>query len=327
MINETGGNILYLTGGRQRPHKSDDWNAYDLAVVLRVDESGNITKALEYTSPPEACPADETSINFKSATIHNDQLYITTNTEIMIYRLPSFERVGYLSLPWFNDVHYMCPGRTGNLFVVSTGLDMLGEITPEGKMVREWSSIGGDIWERFSRETDYRKVATTKPHQSHPNYVIETGDDVWVTRLKQEDVHCLTQPERSVKFAGYPHDGVRWNGKLCFTTVNGYVHVLDEKTMTLEQTYNVNEINSENVALGWMRGILPVGEHQFWLGFTRLRTTKFRDNVSWLKHGLKHFYLPTRIALIDLQKKTVLREINLEPHGINAVFSILPYRL
>jgi hypothetical protein len=119
VINGTGSTILYLTGGRQRPRKSDDWNAYDLAVILRMEESGNITKAMEYVSPPEACPSDETSINFKSATIGNDRLYITTNTEIMIYRLPSFERVGYLSLPWLNDVHYMCPARTGNLFVVS----------------------------------------------------------------------------------------------------------------------------------------------------------------------------------------------------------------
>jgi hypothetical protein len=327
VINETDGTNLYLTGGRQRPRKSDDWNAYDLAMILRVEDSGSITKAVEYVSPPEACPSDETSINFKSATITKDRLYITTNTEIMIYRLPAFERVGYLSLPWFNDVHYMCPGRTGNLFVVSTGLDMLGEITPDGKMVREWSSLGEDIWERFSREIDYRKVATTKPHRSHPNFVIETDDDVWITRLQQKDVYCLTQPERRIEFSGYPHDGVRWNGKLYFTTVNGYVHVLDEKTMTLEQTHNVNEINHENVSLGWMRGILPVSEHQFWLGFTRLRATKFRDNISWLKHGMKQFYLPTRIALVDVQKKTVLREMNLEPHGIHAVFSILPCEL
>ena len=157
--------------------------------------------------------------------------------------------------------------------------------------------------------------------------MIETDDDVWITRLQQKDVYCLTQPERRIEFSGYPHDGVRWNGTLYCTTVNGYVHVLDEKTMTLEQTHNVNEIHGENVSLGWMRGILPVSEHQFWLGFTPLRATKLRDNITWLKHGLKQFYLPTRIALVDVQKKTVLREMNLEPHGIHAVFSILPYQL
>lgn len=320
------GNHLYLTGGRQRPRKTDDWNAYDRALVLRLDESsGDITTALEYISPPEVCPPAETSINFKSAVISDDRLYITTNTEAMIYSLPSLYRLGYLSLPWFNDVHYMCPSSGGNLFVVSTGLDMVAEVTLEGKTVREWSSLGGNIWEKFSRETDYRRVATTKPHASHPNFVFESGNDVWTTRLRQKDVFCLTEPGRRIEFCGQPHDGVRRNGKLYFTTVNGFIHIVDEKSMTLEKTFNVNEFGDQDVALGWMRGILPLDDELCWLGFTRLRPTKLRDNLSWVKHGFKQFYLPTRIALYDLQRKALLRDVDLEPYGIHAIFSILSY--
>jgi hypothetical protein len=36
-------------------------------------------------------------------------------------------------------------------------------------------------------------------------------------------------------------------------------------------------------------------------------------------HGLRQYYLPTRIALNDLAKKQLLREVDLEPFGMNAV--------
>ena len=319
------GQPLYLTGGRQKPRELDEWRAYDLAVILRLDQqTGCLSTVVEYTSPAETCPDTDPAINFKAASIHEDLMYVSTNTEVLVYKLPSFERAGYLSLPWFNDVHHVCRSSKGNLFVVSTGLDMVGEVTMSGTTVREWAVLGGDTWDKFSRDTDYRKVPTTKPHASHPNYVIETGSDVWVSRANQKDVACLTQPERKVDFRGFPHDGVRSDGKLYFTTVNGFIHVVDERTMTLAETFDLNTMDDRKAALGWMRGILPVGEDLCWVGFTRLRPTKFKDNLSWVKHGFKQFYLPTRVALYDLGRKALVREIDLEPYGLNAVFSILP---
>jgi len=44
-----------------------------------------------------------------------------------------------------------------------------------------------------------------------------------------------------------------------------------------------------------------------------------QDRVSWVMHGLRQYYLPTRIALNDLAKKQLLREVDLEPFGMNAV--------
>lgn len=318
------GMSLYLTGGRQKRRLMDEWHAYEAGIILRMDaESGAVSNAAEYISPLEARPDDDASITFKAASIRGNKLYVVTNTEVVIYDVPDFRQTQYVSLPVFNDVHYACPNRAGNVLVVCTGLDMVAEITLQGETVREWAVIGHDPWKRFSRLTDYRKIVTTKPHASHPNFVFETRDDLWVTRNVQQDVISLLDSARRVEFAGRPHDGVQANGKIYFTTVNGFIHILDERTMSMVETIDLNQIGHHDSALGWMRGLLPVGEDLCWVGFTRLRPTKFQDSVSWVRHGFRQYYLPTRVALYDLAKKELLREVDIEPYGLHAVYSIL----
>ena len=58
------------------------------------------------------------------------------------------------------------------------------------------------------------------------------------------------------------------------------------------------------------------------MGFSRIRPTKFREAVSWVRQGL-HRLMPTHIACYDLKQRKKLYEMDLEPFGLNAVFSIL----
>jgi hypothetical protein len=195
------GQVLYLTGGRQKSRSLDEWHAYERAVILRVaPDQSEVTCPVEYVSPPEVCPDADPSFIFKAPSLHGDRLFVPTNTEILIYEVPALRRAGYLSLPCFNDVHHVCVSPAGNLLVVSTGLDIVMEMTQDGRILREWSALGGNTWERFSRETDYRKVETTKPHASHPNHVWHDGEEIWVSRFKQRDAICLTRPGRRIEF-------------------------------------------------------------------------------------------------------------------------------
>lgn len=316
---------LLLSGGRQKKRLSDEWRQYDLAVMLRLHgETGGLTTAAEYVSPSDACPDEEPSINFKAASIDGNHLYVPTNTEILMYEVPSFKREGYISLPFFNDVHYVCPSRKGTLYVVSSGLDMVAEITREGTLIQEWPVAGTDIWAKFSRGTDYRKVPTTKPHVAHPNFVVEVGDDLWVSRGMLKDAICLTQPGRRIEFCHFIHDGVKHDGKVYFTTVNGNIYVVDEKTMSIERSIDLNSTEDRGAHMGWMRGILPLANNLCWVGFTRLRPTKLKENLKWVRNGLKNIFLPTRIALYDLSgAPELLCEVDLEPHDLNAIYSIL----
>jgi hypothetical protein len=218
------------------------------------------------------------------------------------------------------------PSHTGTLLAVVTGLDLVVEVTTDGVLVREWNVVGQDTWAKFSKQTDYRKIATTKPHPSHPNHVFELDNEVWVTRLMQRDAICLTNLGPRIDIAvEKPHDGYVFGDKLYFTTVDGHVVIANWKRQKVEQTIDLNRMSGQSgQVLGWCRGVLPVNEQYVWVGFTRVRPTKFVENVSWIKNGGTSRHKPSHLALYDLKRGSCEQEVELEPHGLGVVFSLLP---
>jgi hypothetical protein len=321
---------LYLTGGEQRRDlffPSEEWHSTKTAVALRIDtDTTRVTDKLDYVTPCNACPDDDPAILFKAATLCGNRLYVCTSTEVITFELPSFQRVGYVSLPCFNDLHHVLPTPNGTLIVVVTGLDMVVEITPEGETLREWSVVGEDTWSRFSREVDYRKVATTKPHRAHPNFAFLLGDDIWTTRCDLKDVVCLTTPGRRIDVAvSFPHDGHIFRDWIYFTTVDGHIVIANSHSLKVERVFDLNTMdNPEGHVLGFCRGVLPVTETLVWVGFTRLRPTKFVEKLHWLKSSNLNSK-PTHIALYDLSAARCLREIELAAHRMDLVFSIVAF--
>ncbi len=305
-------------------------------MIVELDiESGEGCVLHEYQSPSKVCADTCPNVLFKAGTIVGNDLYVCTETEVFTFRLPSLEQVGYISLPCFNDIHHVVPTPDGNLLVANTGLDMVVEVTPTGNVLRQWDVLGRPLWSRFSPEVDYRKVNSTKPHKSHPNFVFMVDDDVWVTRCRQRDAVCLTTPERTISLRTVKrfqeidcgsHDGVMYNERAYFTTVNGHVIVADPRRCQILDDYNLNHDLFRS--LGWCRGICLLDEQVAVVGFTRLRQTLESTNLGWLHGGLNYFrknYLrPTRITLYDLPSRKILQEFNLERYGMHAVFSILP---
>jgi hypothetical protein len=87
--------------------------------------------------------------------------------------------------------------------------------------------------------------------------------------------------------------------------------------------FDLNTIdNPENRVLGFCRALLPATETLAWVGFTRLRPTRFREKLDWLRSS-KLDCKPTRIALYDLSASRCLREIELAAHGMDLIFSIV----
>jgi len=322
---------LYLTGGRQRKllfKNEEEQRLYEAALILRLETARETSELkVEYKSPPEARASEETSNVFKSSTIVGNRFYTCTSTEVLVYEMPEFRRISYVSLPCFNDLHHVTPARDGNLLVAVTGLDMVVKFTPEGKVLNYWNVLGKDPWSRFSPDVDYRKVESTKPHDSHPNAAFELGDDVWVTRLQQRDAICLTRPGLRIHIeVQRPHDGLLWNGQLYFTTVDGRIVIANPQSLQVERIIDLHEIHresqQENILLGWCRGILPIDERRIWVGFTRVRKTMFMENVLWIKKGFQNKSKPTHLGLYDIAEKKCLQEIDLEGHGMNVIFGI-----
>jgi len=323
-------NSFYVAGGRLRStvfRKLEEWQSSEQALLIELDPVKNQSQArVEYVSPPAVCPEVLPAILFKSATLQGNTLYACTSTEVIVYELPAFRLQHYVSLPYFNDLHHVYPTQRGTLLVAVTGLDMVVEITTTGSRVREWSVLGEDPWERFSRQTDYRKVPTTKPHRSHPNHVFELNQEVWVTRFYQRDAICLSTPGPRIDIAVQcPHDGYIAGDRIYFTTVDGHVVIASAKTLQVEETIDLNQMGGQSgQILGWCRGVLPLDGRWLWVGFTRVRPTKFVENLAWIKNSYSYRHKPTHVALYDLKRKTCEQEIELEPHGVGVIFSLLP---
>lgn len=321
---------VYVVGGRQRPggHAKAEWNRYGEAVIARLDpDGGALEPCVRYTSPPETCPDDDPAILFKAGSVQGDRLYVCTQTELLAYTLPGFERAWYLSLPCMNDVHHVRPTPAGTLMVANTGLDMVLEVDSDGNVKREWSALGEDTWARFSRTTDYRKVPTTKPHHAHPNYIFYLDDEPWVTRFIQRDAICLADPGRRIEIAVEgPHDGVVHEGKVYFTTVDGHVVIADTGTLRVDEVVDLNEIASQGQPLGWCRGLLVDSPRAVLVGFSRLRPTAIRENLRWLAHGAglrrDRGATPSWVGVFDLVDRRLLARREVEKAGLDAVFSI-----
>ncbi len=325
---------LYILGGRQRKallrDPTKEWHWYEAALILELDtDTGAARTCVEYETPPEARASDAASINFHSGALVGNTLYTCTTTEVLIYRLPGFEQVGYISLPCFNDVHHATPASDGNLLVVSTGLDMVVKVTPQGQIVKEWSVLEEDLWTRFSRCVDYRKVETTKPHMAHPNFVFEMDGDIWVTRFNQRDAVTLGDSRKRIAIdVEKPHDGLVSGERILFTSVDGKIVIVNRRTLRVETIVDLRQIQDHDhlVLPAWCRSLLPVDEKTIWVGFTRIRMTLIRENVRWVKTVLREGTVvkPTHIALFDIEEQRCLKEFDLEPYGMNTVFGIFP---
>ena len=292
--------------------------------------NGQIRRVLEYQSPPEHRCADSPSIVFKAASINDNRAYLCTQTEVLICDFPSFAIQKIISLPCFNDVHHVAVARDGRLFVAVTGLDAVAELDPDGALLRLQSVTDKPVWERFCRTADYRKVATTKPHLSHPNFVFFLNSEPWVTRFQQRDAVPLDRKAHDTEVFRLGnegvHDGHVHGDHVYFTAVNGLILRFDLMSRQM-QSFDLNDMRDSypERPLGWCREILPLGE-QILVGLSRIRHTALRQNLDWIRRGFRHVDryppAPTRVARYDLVRKRLIDEVNLEDVGMSTVFSI-----
>lgn len=319
---------LYVVGGRQRAPRgltagNQDWNGFDQGLIVQIDpKTGKGRARLQYVPPPEVIAPEDPAITFQAGFIQDDELYICTQTEVMIYHLPDFERVWYLSLPVFNDLHHARPSPNRNILVANAGLEMVMEISRAGAVLQTWNVLGEDPWARLQANTDYRLIST-KPHRAHPNYLFCVDDEIWATRFHQGDAMCLTKPGKIIPLSSERiHDGVVHEGLAYFTTVTGKILIANPRTLKLEHVIDLTQMHEPDLLLGWCRG-LKIHNGKIWVGFSRIRPTKFRENVSWVMRGFKRA-MPTHIACYDIANARCDMEIDLEPMGLGAVYGIFP---
>ncbi|MEM7273614.1 MAG: hypothetical protein AAF547_11075 [Actinomycetota bacterium] len=324
---------LHVLGGRQRNpaglrELDTQWYGYGMGVVVRVGDGAPETVETWSSRPGTFGPDDP--ILFKSAYRRGDLLYACSQTEAMVFDYPSFQLRHHVSLPVFNDVHHVIPGgptadtaeddRT--LLAAVSGQDAVVEFTVDGELVRVWAVDGSDPTDRIDPERDYRINTKLKPHAFHPNHVFRMPDgSAWVTRFETRDAVQIDDVSRRIAIDQERcHDGVVDGGQVHFTTVDGHVVSADVETLEVVGNHRL-ERRREDSLLGWCRGLTFVGDHAI-VGFSRIRHTKVRGALSFIRTGFS-VAEPTRIAVYDRRTWRLEEEIDLEPAGCNAVFTIV----
>lgn len=318
---------LLVTGGAQRPDAArlGEGRRYSSAHLIMLDfESGSLRELKSVTEGNENYPDVLPNITFTSCTLEGGKLYLCTETEVFVYRYPEMELLNSASYGFFQNCHHVAPVG-GYIAVVSTGLDLIVFLDRETlQPVRFFNSLGMDPWHRFSPDVDYRKVHSTKPHESHPNFVFFLDGEPWVTRFNQKDAVCLTDMSQRIDIGlERVHDGHVVADCIYFTTVDGRIVCADGASRRVKTVYDLNEIGGEGVPLGWCRGLLIEGNVAY-VGFTRIRQTVVKENVKWLLSyiGRKN-NLPSRIVKYDLAARRILGEVEMPRGKLDAIYSIV----
>lgn len=317
---------MLVVGGRQRAPRGmrelgEGWYGYACGVALRVDHEG-VRQVLEYESPAGThAPGDP--VLFKSAEPHGDELWCCTQTEVVVLDRRTLAVRRHLSLPIFNDVHHVLPLDDGSMLVAVSGLELVVQLDADGQVVQQWDVLGERTWDRHDPAVDYRQGVDLKPHRAHPNHLFVLDGEPWATRFELRDAISLVDPRRRISPGGERlHDGVVHDGRVWFTAVDGEVVAADAATLEVVERHRLSPPGGGDALLGWCRG-LYFDDDGVWVGFSRIRFTNLRQTVSWIRHR-GTAAAPTRIAHYRLDDWTCDAEIDLEPAGLNAVFSVVP---
>jgi hypothetical protein len=315
---------LLVIGGRQRHAQSmreldEKWYGYGEGVIASLTPAAATVVHTHVSGLDVRGPDDP--VLFKCATKVDDLLYCTTETEVVIYRLPTFEVVHQISHPWFNDVHHVVPTADDTILVASSGINSVLELTLDGRLLNQYP-VDDDRALRFTDEdADLRFGVDLKPHTLHPNHLFMVGDEPWATRFEARDAVSLEDPSRRIAIDRQRvHDGHVIDGQVWFTTVDGAVVVGDPDTGAIVAEYDLNERRPDVIA-GWCRGLLVHSDY-FWVGFSRIRQTAVRSRLGWIRTGLSTS-MSTRIERYSRTTLELEATIELEALNVNAVFTIV----
>jgi hypothetical protein len=278
------------------------------AVLGIVDaKTGEVLHLCEYETPPEL-RAPTQKMQFTGSCMIDGQIYACSHTEIVRFDdWPPSEPAGRITIPGFNDLHHCVPWE-GGLAVANTGLETVDHVSLDGDLLHRWDLLDGcSEARRIDPDLDYRRIPDTKPHHIHPNHLWARHGELWVTGLKVPGAVRVTGNRRRVTFEtgrpqDGPHDGRYIRGQLAFTTVRGFVVLVDPDSLEVVASHDLAPMTPGIETLGWCRGLCedPRDPNRFFVAFTILRLSQWREYGFRIRHG--HPKAPSRIVLYDVER-------------------------
>ncbi|WJG10454.1 hypothetical protein [Aliiglaciecola sp. LCG003] len=323
---------LLLSGGclRANGFELGEGKYYGKASLVKLDlDSGEFETILAKEEGGEHYPAENPNLQFTAGSVVGDTLWLPTDTEVHQYSLPDLQLKSVYSHPCFHNIHSVHV-IDNELVASSTGLDNVVVMAINtGAIKRIINTQGKDPWHRFDQNTDYRLVHSTRPHDSHPNYVFKVGEQLWATRCTQEDAVNLADPTDRIDISMGAdvsvHDGICWGDKLVFTRVDGALVFCDPAKRQVIETFDPFG-NALNRPMGWCRGLHIDGDI-FYIGYSKLRKTNLKSKIKFLSKGNFKYSSGNNSLVVALNIKTrKVERIYTSPEGtIDAIYGIMPF--
>ncbi len=323
---------LMLSGGCLRPNGFElgEGKYYGKASLVMLDlASGEFSQMLTKTDGGPNYPSEHPNLQFTAGCVDGDTLWLPSDTEVHKYHLPDLTLESVFSHPCFHNIHSVHV-IDGDIVASSTGLDNVVVMDAQsGDIKRILNTQGKDPWHRFKQDVDYRLVHSTRPHDSHPNFVFKLGDDLWATRCTQEDAVNLNNAEDCIDISlggdVSVHDGVWWEDKLVFTRVDGNLVFCDPVKKQVIETFDPFG-GALNRPMGWCRGLHIDGD-LFYIGYSKLRKTNLKSKIKFLSKGNFKYSSGNNSLVVALNIRTrKVESVYTSPDGlIDAIYGIMPY--
>ncbi|MDH5412845.1 MAG: hypothetical protein OEW87_01795 [Flavobacteriaceae bacterium] len=324
---------LLITGGQLRDNGFElgEGKYYGCAKLLRLDtNTGNVKEVLSDSVGSNNFPDSYPNLEFTVGDIEKDSLWLSMDTELRCYSYPGLQLLKTFSHPCFHNIHSVAVHRD-KLYVTSTGIDTVVVLDKEnGSIIEYINTEGKPIWHRFEEDFDYRKIHSTRPHDSHPNFIFWIDEEPWVTRCTQEDAVQLSNVNNRIDISGPDkeisvHDGIVYGGYVYFTSVDGFIVIADIKTKKVVESFDVTKLKGYGGLRGWCRG-LYINKNIFYIAFSRLRKTRRIEKIKWVSHlinkgkSIEH----CSILAIDMDKRVIVADYHISDQMIDAIYTILP---
>lgn len=324
---------LLITGGtlRENGFELGEGKYYGCAKLLRLDAiSGLFEERLSVDCGTVNFPDEQPNLEFTVGDVEGDKLWLAMDTEIRLYQYPELKLLSTFSHPSFHNVHSVA-ARGDELYVTSTGLDMVIVLDKtDGSIKKYINTEGKPTWHRFSKDFDYRKIHSTRPHDCHPNYIFWIDDEPWVTRCTQEDGVMLSDVSNRIDISGpnkeiSVHDGIVKGEHVYFTSVDGIIAKANIRSLKVIEEIDLSRLKGYGGLRGWCRGLYIDGDI-FYVGFSRLRKTRRIEKIEWVSRLINRGRAieECSVLAIDMLKREIIGDYIIPRGMIDAVYSILP---
>lgn len=303
---------LIISGGTACENSNINYDQARLIEISMKNSEVTLTAEYNHEFKKGEIGADTDRI-FKSASETENGILVVSETQVVELSKPPFKLLESYSDPSFNDLHHAIQHKDG-FMIANTGLDCLSYYNKSDASVTHYPTTLASGINRIKPNIDYRQIRTTKPHFTHPNFVFQLNDEVWVTRCDTMDAISIENPSKRINLNhDLVHDGVIHKNLIYFTFIDGHICVYNSDTLKLKHSLSLSEFVPG--PLGWCRGILPLSANIVCIGVSKTRQSKRITGPG--EHNF------ARVLIVDIFKRSLLSDINISQFGIDAVFSIL----